>query len=95
MAERTGADRFAFTHRGLPDHAPADCRAYYVSAAGVSIGYVEAKRTESWRETATGVRYSLRGRPKHWEACRFGGARVAGRFRTRLAAAEALAATTE
>lgn len=46
----------------------ADCRRYEVLLDGVVIGQVDSHRTETWRETHTGVRSSLVGRPKHWQA---------------------------
>jgi hypothetical protein len=41
---------------------------YQVVVDGVVIGEVSSHRTESWRQLPSGVRYSLRGRPLHWEA---------------------------
>lgn len=83
-------NRFGFGHKGLTYDAPKDCRAYYVGTMHGSIGYVLSNRSESWRQTSTGVRYSLRGKPKHWEAYLFGDERVGYRYSTRLAAAIAL-----
>lgn len=80
----------AFTPTATPAYADEDDRAYAVLLDGREIGTVRSRRTESWRTLPSGVRYGLRGRPKHWEAYRPNGQRVGHRYDTRGRAASEL-----
>ncbi len=81
-----------FRPRPRSEYAAKDCRQYAVYKDGFEIGTVESKRTESWRQTSSGVRYSLRGKPKHWEATTKAGKRVGYRHYSRREATQALVA---
>lgn len=61
------------------DWGHKDCRRYEVSLDGNFIGYVESKRSESWRTNGR-IRTSRRGSPKHWEAEAEGWTPVDARF---------------
>lgn len=94
-------DRIWFGPGEAPSFRGGDSRTYPVLIDGVTIGTVRSRRTESWRQLSSGVRYSMRGKPKHWEAEADGWTppynsawdrQVGYHFTTRAAAAEELLA---
>lgn len=89
---------FALTGRVLIDDIQASAhsegrynvRLLTADAGPVGVGYVEKRRTETWRKVGR-IRTSLIGRPVHWEAFTHRHQRVGYRFGSMAQAALRLA----